>query len=54
MSAENLEYTFVIEAEESGGKAYYNGYFPDVPGCTTHGRSLEEIRTNAVLVLSGK
>jgi predicted RNase H-like HicB family nuclease len=37
------KYPLIIEGE--GGN--YSGYFPDLPGCTTGGRTLAEISRNA-------
>ena len=37
----------VIEPGEGEGGAYYNAYFPDLPGCATAGRTLEQLRANA-------
>ena len=36
-------YPLIVEGEEGN----YNGYFPDLPGCTTGGRTISEIVENA-------
>jgi predicted RNase H-like HicB family nuclease len=38
-------YTIVVEPEEGGG---YFVAVPTLPGCFTHGRTIEECRTRAV------
>ena len=35
-------YPMIIEGEEGN----YSAYFPDLPGCTTGGRTLQEITAN--------
>ncbi len=35
-------YPLIIEGEEGN----YCGYFPDLPGCTTGGKTIEEIKSN--------
>jgi predicted RNase H-like HicB family nuclease len=37
------EYVYVIEQAEDGS---YSAYVPDLPGCTTSGDSVEEVRQN--------
>ena len=44
-----MRYLLIIE---KGDQALW-GYFPDVPGCTTAGSSVEEIRANAQEALAG-
>ena len=43
----DLNYTMVIEPAEDGEGPYFGAYFPDLPGCTTLGKNLEELRENA-------
>ncbi|MBI4082462.1 MAG: type II toxin-antitoxin system HicB family antitoxin [Candidatus Lambdaproteobacteria bacterium] len=38
-----LHYPLIVEGEEGN----YSGYFPDLPGCTTGGSTLHEVRENA-------
>ena len=38
-----MKYVYVIEKADDGS---YSAYVPDLPGCTTSGDSLEEIRAN--------
>ena len=40
-------YTMIIEPAEDEDGPYYGVYFPDLPGCGTTGRTLEELRANA-------
>ena len=40
----SLQYTFTVLADPDGG---YVAVFPDLPGCTTQGDSLEELVTMA-------
>ena len=42
-----MKYTMVIEPAEDGDGRYFGAYFPDLPGCTTMGRTLAELRSNA-------
>ena len=44
---EQSKYLMVIEPGEGEGGAYYNAYFPDLPGCATAGRTIEQLRANA-------
>ena len=44
---EQSKYLMVIEPGEGEGGAYFNAYFPDLPGCATAGRTLEQLRANA-------
>jgi predicted RNase H-like HicB family nuclease len=37
----------VIEPTDDAEGRYYAGYFPDLPGCTTMGGTLKELRKNA-------
>jgi predicted RNase H-like HicB family nuclease len=43
----DVEYTMVIEPARGKKGTYYAGYFPDLPGCTTMGSDLKELRRNA-------
>lgn len=45
-------YMMVIEAAKDAKGTYYAGYFPDLPGCTTMGESLKELRKNAADAVS--
>jgi predicted RNase H-like HicB family nuclease len=38
-----LHYPLIVEGDEGN----YSGYFPDLPGCTTGGGTLPEVRENA-------
>ena len=38
-----MKYVYVIEQANDGS---YSAYVPDLPGCTTSGESVEEIRRN--------
>ncbi len=38
------EFTLIIEKGESGDGFY--GYCPELPGCTSHGNSVEDLRIN--------
>ncbi len=38
---------------ERGADGHCDAYFPDVPGCTTAGSSLEEVVSNAATALEG-
>ena len=40
-------YTMIIEPAEDENGRYYGVYFPDLPGCGTTGRTLEELNKNA-------
>ena len=42
-----MKYLFVIEK----GPRNLSGYFPDVPGCITTGKTVEKVLANAVEVL---
>jgi predicted RNase H-like HicB family nuclease len=44
---DDLRYTMIIEPAEDDGGPYFGAYFPDLPGCGTTGRTLEELRRNA-------
>lgn len=44
---DDLRYTMIIEPAQDDEGPYFGGYFPDLPGCGTTGRTLEELRTNA-------
>ena len=44
-----MKYVLVIETADEG----FSAYFPDVPGCTTAGDSVEEVRRYAVEALAG-
>jgi len=43
----DLRYTMIIEPAEDAQGPYFGAYFPDLPGCGTTGRTLEELRRNA-------
>ena len=38
---ENMKYVYVIEKSEDGS---VSAYVPDLPGCTTSGNSVDEVR----------
>ena len=38
-----MKYVYVIEKANDGS---YSAYVPDLPGCTTSGESVDEIRRN--------
>ena len=38
-----MKYVYVIEKASDGS---YSAYVPDLPGCTTSGDSIDEIKTN--------
>lgn len=38
-----LRYPLIVEGSEGN----YNGFFPDLPGCTTGGTTIGEIKENA-------
>ena len=38
-----MKYVYVIEKASDGS---YSAYVPDLPGCTTCGDSIDEIKTN--------
>jgi predicted RNase H-like HicB family nuclease len=40
-------YTMIIEPAQDDEGPYFGGYFPDLPGCGTTGRTIEELRCNA-------
>jgi predicted RNase H-like HicB family nuclease len=42
-----VEYTMIVEPAHDKRGTYYGGYFPDLPGCTTMGSDLKELRRNA-------
>ncbi len=44
---DDLRYTLIVERAEDEQGEYYGGYFPDLQGCGTTGRTLEELRENA-------
>jgi predicted RNase H-like HicB family nuclease len=44
---DDLRYTMIIEPAEDDGGPYFGACFPDLPGCGTTGRTLEELRRNA-------
>jgi predicted RNase H-like HicB family nuclease len=43
----NLRYAIIIEPAQDDEGSYFGGYFPDLPGCGTTGRTLAELRSNA-------
>jgi predicted RNase H-like HicB family nuclease len=44
---DDLRFTMIIEPAEDEQGPYFGAYFPDLPGCGTTGRTLEELRRNA-------
>ena len=44
---EQRSYTLIIEPAEDEEGPYFGGYFPDLPGCGTTGRTIAELRSNA-------
>ena len=44
---EELKYAMIVEKSEDENGVYYGAYFPDLPGCTTLGSTLEELHENA-------
>lgn len=44
---DDLRYAMIIEPAQDDHGPYFGGYFPDLPGCGTTGRTLEELRGNA-------
>ena len=48
----HVEYLMVIEPAEHAGDASFSAFFPDLPGCTTWGESLEDLRKNAEIAVS--
>lgn len=40
-------YTMIIEPSQDEEGSYFGAYFPDLPGCGTTDRSLEELHANA-------
>lgn len=42
-----LTFTMVIEPAEDNQGSYYGAYFPDLPGCGTTARTMEELHANA-------
>ena len=50
---DTLEYTMIIEPAEDGEGEYYCAYFPDLPGCTTMGATLDQLRENGIEAVSG-
>lgn len=43
-----LNYTMGIGPAEDEDGTYFGAYFPDLPGCTTLGKNLEDLRKNAM------
>ncbi|MCH8883411.1 MAG: type II toxin-antitoxin system HicB family antitoxin [SAR324 cluster bacterium] len=48
----DLEYTMIIEPAEDDRGTSYSAFFPDLPGCTTWGATLDELRENAQVAVS--
>jgi predicted RNase H-like HicB family nuclease len=44
---EHRNYTLIIEPAEDEQGPYFGGYFPDLPGCGSTGRTIGELRANA-------
>jgi predicted RNase H-like HicB family nuclease len=44
-----MQYSVVVER----GKHNYSAYVPDLPGCVTTGRTLEEVRANISEAIAG-
>ncbi|MBI4083098.1 MAG: type II toxin-antitoxin system HicB family antitoxin [Candidatus Lambdaproteobacteria bacterium] len=44
---DNPRYTMIIEPAEDDQGPYFGAYFPDLPGCGTTGRTLEDLRHHA-------
>ncbi len=44
---ETLQYLMIIEPSTDEFGEIYGAYFPDLPGCASTGRDLEELRANA-------
>ncbi|MBI4084097.1 MAG: type II toxin-antitoxin system HicB family antitoxin [Candidatus Lambdaproteobacteria bacterium] len=42
-----MEYLAIVEPAQDERGRYYGAYFPDLPGCTTMGSTLRELRGNA-------
>jgi predicted RNase H-like HicB family nuclease len=40
-------YMLIMESARDEQGTYYAGYFPDLPGCTTMGSTLKDLRRNA-------
>jgi predicted RNase H-like HicB family nuclease len=49
----DLEYAMIVEPSEDKDGKYFCAYIPDLPGCTTMGATLDELRANAVDAVSG-
>ncbi len=49
---EELTYTMIVEPTGDENGSYFCAYFPDLPGCTTMGTSMEELRENAIEAIS--
>ena len=48
-----LQFAMVIEPAEDKKGPYFCAYFPDLPGCTTMGATIAELRANAVAAVTG-
>ena len=42
----------VVEPAENAEEAAFSAFFPDLPGCTTWGETLDELRENAKVAVS--
>jgi len=49
----DLRFAMIIEPAQDEQGEYFCAYFPDLPGCTTMGPTMEELRANAVDAVSG-
>ena len=47
-----LKYLMIVEPAEDEEGTYYGAYFPDLPGCGTMARTLEELRRSACEAVS--
>lgn len=43
-----MNYTMAVESTPDG----YAGFFPDLPSCSVKGSTLEELKSNAIIVLT--
>ncbi len=50
---DTLQYTMIIEPARDKKGAYFCAFFPDLPGCTTMGATMDELRENAVEAVAG-
>jgi predicted RNase H-like HicB family nuclease len=49
----DLQFAMIVEPARDRKGRYYCAYFPDIPGCTTMGATIEELRANAVDAVTG-